>query len=99
MAPETTTETKTETTNGTAAPTDVDGREQVVIGEVGDTPDDITTLRAENEALKQQLAEERESFLRARADYINLKRRSEEERDNLKQYVTGDLLLRLLPAL
>lgn len=92
-------ETTTETTNGTTAPTDVDGREQVVIGEVTDSPDDITALRAENEALKRQLAEEKDSFLRARADYINLKRRSEEERDSLKQYVTGDLLLRLLPTI
>ncbi len=91
-------ETTTETTNGTTAPADIDGREQVVIGEVTESPDDIAMLRAENDALKLQLAEEKDSFLRARADYINLKRRSEEERDTLKQYVTGDLLLRFLPA-
>lgn len=91
-------ETTTENNNGTTPPTDADGREQVVIGEVADSPDDIASLRAENEALKKQLEEEKDSFLRARADYINLKRRSEEERDMLKQYVTGDLLLRLLPA-
>jgi molecular chaperone GrpE len=91
-------ETTTETINGTTPAADADGREQVVIGDIADSPDDIAALRAENDALKQQLAEEKDSFLRARADYINLKRRSEEERDNLKQFVTGDLLLRLLPA-
>jgi molecular chaperone GrpE len=75
-----------------------DGREQVIIGDVEEPAEDVAALKAEIESLKAQVAEEKESFLRARADYTNLKRRSEEERDGLKEYVTGQLLLRLLPA-
>lgn len=88
-----------ETNQAGAANVDTgDGREQVVVGEVEESTTDITALQTEIESLKQQLADEKESFLRARADYMNLKRRSEDERDSLKEYVTGELLLRLLPV-
>ncbi|GAB4463878.1 MAG: nucleotide exchange factor GrpE [Armatimonadaceae bacterium] len=78
-----------------------DGREQVVVGEVKeeDGTADIAALRAEIDSLKKQVENEHEGFLRARADYTNLKRRSEEERDTLRSYVTGDLLVRLLPVI
>jgi molecular chaperone GrpE len=40
---------------------------------------------------------EHEAFLRARADFANYKRRTEEDREALKSYLTTDLLKRLLP--
>jgi molecular chaperone GrpE len=60
---------------------------------------EIAALRAEIESLKQQVSEGQDAFLRARADYMNLKRRAEEERDSLRSYVTGDILTRLLPVI
>jgi molecular chaperone GrpE len=54
-------------------------------------------------ALKAQLAEanalaeeEHEQFLRERASFINFKRRTEEEKDSLRQYLTRDIIFRLL---
>jgi len=49
-------------------------------------------------ALESQLADAQDQFLRARADYQNLKRRTEEERDNLRTFLSADLLGRLLPV-
>lgn len=49
--------------------------------------------------LERQLADTSESFLRARADFQNLKRRTEEERDGLKAFLIADLLTRFLPVL
>ena len=40
--------------------------------------------------------EEHEQFLRERASFINFKRRTEDEKENLKQYLTRDMLFRLL---
>lgn len=49
--------------------------------------------------LEQQLAQTSEAFLRSRAEFQNLKRRTEEEREGLKAYLTSDLLSRFLPIL
>lgn len=48
--------------------------------------------------LELQLADANEHFLRARADYQNLKRRTEEERDSLRTFLVTDLIGRLLPV-
>jgi len=48
--------------------------------------------------LESRLEEAEAQFLRARADYHNLKRRTEEERDGLRSFLTADLLGRLLPV-
>ena len=40
---------------------------------------------------------EREARLRALADFTNFKRRTDEERESLRQYLSTDLLTRLLP--
>jgi molecular chaperone GrpE len=40
---------------------------------------------------------EHEAFLRARADFANFKRRTEEERESLRVFLSSDLLTRLLP--
>ncbi|MFY7954283.1 MAG: nucleotide exchange factor GrpE [Armatimonadaceae bacterium] len=49
-------------------------------------------------ALETQLADAQDQFLRARADFHNLKRRTEEERDSLRAFLVTDLLGRLLPV-
>jgi molecular chaperone GrpE len=58
------------------------------------------------ESLKQALAEEKkkaEDYLanwqRAQADFINYKRRTEEERQDLNRFANANLILSLLPAL
>lgn len=50
----------------------------------------------DTETLKAQLAEANDAFLRARAEFANFKRRTEEEKESLKQYLQADLLTRLL---
>jgi len=58
------------------------------------------------EALKQALAEEKAKaeanlagWQRAQADYINYKRRSEQEKDEISQFANAILVLNLLPIL
>ncbi len=58
------------------------------------------------EALKQALAEEREKaeanlagWQRAQADYVNYKRRSEQEKEEISQFANAILVLNLLPIL
>jgi len=58
------------------------------------------------EVLKQTLAEEKEkaegylaSWQRAQADFINYKRRSEQEREEISQFANATLMLSLLPIL
>ncbi len=58
------------------------------------------------EALKQALAEEKAKaeanlagWQRAQADYINYKRRSEQEREEISQFANSILILNLLPIL
>ncbi len=58
------------------------------------------------ETLKQALAEEKEKaetnlagWQRAQADYINYKRRAEQERDEISQFANSILVLNLLPIL
>ena len=66
---------------------------------IDETPDtmDAASLFAALEEANAKIAEMNDSRLRALADYANLKRRSEEERDNLRQYVAEELLKKLLP--
>ena len=58
------------------------------------------------EAVKQALAEEKEkaegylaNWQRAQADFINYKRRSEQEREEVGKFATSVLMLNLLPVL
>lgn len=58
------------------------------------------------EALKQALAEEKEKaeanlagWQRAQADYVNYKRRSEQEKEEISQFANAILILNLLPIL
>ena len=63
-----------------------------------DVLDNESPAPTEAEALKNQLADLNEAFLRSRAEFANFKRRTEEERESLKQFLISDLLLRLLPV-
>jgi molecular chaperone GrpE len=59
-----------------------------------------------DEALKQALAEEREKaeanlagWQRAQADYVNYKRRAEQDKEEISQFANSILVLNLLPIL
>lgn len=59
--------------------------------------EDLASLRAQLEEANRRADAEHESYLRARADFQNYKRRTEEEREALRTHVNEDLLKRLLP--
>ena len=61
---------------------------------------------ADAESLKQALAEEKQktgdylaNWQRAQADFINYKRRTEQERQDFSRFANANLILSLLPAL
>jgi molecular chaperone GrpE len=58
---------------------------------------DAEMFQAELDAASRKAEEAHEAYLRARADFANYKRRVEEERESLRQFVSSDLLARLLP--
>jgi molecular chaperone GrpE len=66
---------------------------------------DFSEIEGE-EALKQALAEEREKakanlagWQRAQADYVNYKRRAEQDKEEISQFANSILVLNLLPIL
>jgi molecular chaperone GrpE len=68
--------------------------------------DEITEVSEDIESLKQALAEEKEKaeanlagWQRAQADYINYKRRSEQDKEEISQFANAILVLNLLPIL
>jgi molecular chaperone GrpE len=75
-----------------------DTAEDVFLGDGTDT-DDVATLKARLAEAQNRAREEHDSFLRARADFANYKRRTDEEKESLRQYLSSDLLTRLLPIL
>jgi molecular chaperone GrpE len=89
-------------TNGAPPDTTPDGTttngiDASAAGGNGGAAVDVATVDAELEAANRKAEEAHEAFLRARADFANYKRRVEEERDSLRQFVSNDLLTRLLP--
>ena len=60
---------------------------------------DPAVLQAQIESLTAELEATRTDFLRARADFSNLKRRTEDERESLKSYLIEDIRQKLLPIL
>jgi molecular chaperone GrpE len=77
------------------------------IGEAQDSEKGSEVIEVEEVAsLKQALAEETQKaeanlagWQRAQADFINYKRRSEQEKADIGQYAKGELMLKLLPVL
>ena len=55
-------------------------------------------LTAELDALKAELAGEKDKYLRLLAEYDNYRKRSSRERDNIYADVKADTLLKLLPV-
>lgn len=76
-------------TSETVAETTSETKEEGTADSAAD--DELVTLRAQLEAAN-------DAFLRARADFANFKRRTEEEKETLRQYLLADLLTRLLPV-
>ena len=58
--------------------------------------DDVAELHAQLEAANRRADENNDAFLRARADYQNLKRRTDEEKESMRSLMNADLLKRLL---
>ncbi|MFC2059997.1 nucleotide exchange factor GrpE [Chloroflexota bacterium] len=78
------------------------GESEELNGESGQEIAEVEAI----EALKQTLAEEKEkteSYLanwqRAQADFVNYKRRSEQEKEELRKFANSVLMISLLPAL
>jgi molecular chaperone GrpE len=68
--------------------------------------DEVAEVSEDIESLKQALAEEKAKaetnlagWQRAQADYINYKRRSEQEKEEVSQFANAILVLNLLPIL
>jgi molecular chaperone GrpE len=59
--------------------------------------DDPAALRARLEEMTRRAEAEHEAFLRARADFANYKRRTDEERERLRAIISEDLIQRVLP--
>jgi molecular chaperone GrpE len=59
--------------------------------------EDTTQLRAQLDAANLLVADRNDAFLRARADYQNLKRRTDEEKEAMRALMNADLISRLLP--
>jgi molecular chaperone GrpE len=74
--------------------------------EIYDEPEPETVETEDVESLRQALAEEKKkseeylaSWQRAQADFINYKRRSEQERQEFNTYANANLILGLLPVI
>ena len=63
-----------------------------------ETAEEIDPVLAELEALKTQLAEGEDRFLRLAAEYDNFRRRSKQEKDNLYAEAKADAVKALLPV-
>jgi len=63
-----------------------------------DTPTDVAALHARIEALEKEVNEHKDAYLRATADYRNLKRRYDTERIELIGRAAAAVLLKLLPV-
>ena len=56
-------------------------------------------LKAENERLAKELAEAKDSYQRMLAEYANYKRRTEQEKERLGEFIKAELLGKLLTSL
>lgn len=73
---------------------------EVSFGEAGpDQPDAAPPVGAAREEPSAEVAALRQRVLRIQADFENLKRRVDRERDDYYRHAAGDLVARLLPVL
>jgi molecular chaperone GrpE len=66
---------------------------------VAAAPEDIAGLEQALEAEKQKAAEYLASWQRAQADFINYKRRTEQERQDFNNFANAQLVISILPVL
>lgn len=60
---------------------------------------ELVALRAENESLTKELAAQKDSYQRMLAEYANYKRRTEQEKERLGEYIRSEMLKALLVSL
>lgn len=93
-------ETKTEDETVTAEETETE-EAPAETGEVEaeETAESEEDLAAELEAVKTELAEKADQYLRLQAEFDNFRRRTIKEKEDLRQTANADLLSDLLPVL
>ena len=79
-------------------PTDVPDTLTETLGPVS-TQEELDQLRAAVQGSGKEMEHLMEQLQRAQADFINYKRRSEEEREEQQKYANSRLILKLLPML
>lgn len=60
--------------------------------------EELVALTAERDALKAELAAEKDAYQRMLAEYANYKRRTEQEKQELGDFTRADVLTKLLPS-
>ncbi len=60
---------------------------------------ELNRLRADNDRLKQEIHDLKDLYQRVLAEYANYKRRTEQEKEQLSEYIKSETLKALLPAL
>lgn len=71
---------------------EADVQEPVAVEEEGQVPGEL-------EALRQQVEEHKERYLRTQADFDNFRRRSRQEKEDFARYASSKLVEQLLPVL
>ena len=61
--------------------------------------DQVNAVESEEEDPNREMNQLRDTLQRVQADFINYKRRTEEERGEIERYASSRLILKLLPAL
>jgi len=62
-------------------------------------PDKVKKLKEELKSVRKEKDEYLDGWQRAKADFVNFKKRTEEEKKKFAQYAAEDFILKLLPAL
>lgn len=89
-------DTRSDMTEEIATPAD---NQESLPTDLASLTEEVIELRALVENLTGQVDAYQTDFLRARADFQNLKRRTEEEREQLKAFLIEGLLKKLLPVM
>jgi molecular chaperone GrpE len=79
--------------NGGSSPVD-----SQAAGAIGDNPETATSLEDALNRAQAQAAEYLDLLQRERANFINFRRRAEQERQETQQYATQQLIKKLLPV-
>ncbi|MEE8174273.1 MAG: nucleotide exchange factor GrpE [Dehalococcoidia bacterium] len=80
------------------APSAAEGQGGIEAEQVAPEPDDVASLRKALAEEKARAESHLANWQRAQADFINLRRRHEQERDEVTRFANATLLLSLLPV-